>query len=117
MSSGERSDRLTLDRLFDLLADAERRCALRTLCERDGATTLGDLADEIVARSESSDARTGSETAYPDQRERTATALHHKHLPKLVDAGVVAYDPETSRVELDSGAPQLEPYLQAADGK
>ncbi|NEU57136.1 hypothetical protein [Halorussus sp. MSC15.2] len=51
-----------------------------------------------------------------DRRERTATMLHHNHLPRLEDADVVEYDPAESRVELTDVATDLEPYFEVIDG-
>ncbi|WP_132060390.1 DUF7344 domain-containing protein [Halorussus amylolyticus] len=111
MPDGASSESLTTDRVFDLLADAERRRALSALRSADGSVQLGDLAAETVARDECTD----PSTVTADERERTAAALHHKHLPRLADSGVVCYDPAESRVELTETVEELTPYFEIID--
>jgi len=72
------------DRLFRALAARRRRTALRVLRASTGATTAA-LAESVGAREAAADAGT-------DRDARVAaveTALHHRHLPVLVDAGLV----------------------------
>jgi len=102
--SCEGSETLTTDEVFDLLSDADRRCALAALRRADGEASLGELASATVALAEDCD----REAVTDDQRERTATALHHRHLPRLVEADVVSYDPEAGRVELTDAATELD---------
>ncbi|WP_134670514.1 DUF7344 domain-containing protein [Halorussus marinus] len=106
--SGERSATLTTDEVFELLSDADRRCALVVLRRADGAVSLGELASATVAIAEDRD----PEGVADDERERTATALHHRHLPRLAEAGVVDYDPAESRVELTDAAADLDPVFR-----
>jgi predicted transcriptional regulator len=40
-----------------------------------------------------------------------AVALRHTHLPRLADAGVVDYDPDSGRVAPAAAADRLRPYL------
>lgn len=91
--SGERTrlDTTTerrLDDLFDVLADPRRRLVLRYFrtCPDDVATVT-DLADYVAERSEGDDFRSVS------------VALHHKDVPKLVDAGLVEFDAQTETVQ------------------
>ncbi|WP_137287428.1 DUF7344 domain-containing protein [Halorussus salinisoli] len=105
------AESLTTDQAFDLLGDGQRRRALAALRESDGAMSLTDLAAETVARVE--DVDPSEVTA--DQRERTATMLHHSHLPRLEDAAVVEYDPATGEVELTGVAVDLEPYFEVIE--
>lgn len=102
------ADSLTTDQAFDLLGDSTRRRVLAALQATDGAMSLGELADETVARAEDAD----SEGMTGGRRERTAASLHHCHLPKLDDVGVVEYDPVESEVELTEGVVELEPYFE-----
>jgi|SRR6056297_1892821 len=94
---------LDVDVAFDLLSNARRRGVLYAL-ERDGATTVGELAPRIAAWQ----APNGDPSP-----EQVRTSLVHAHLPRLDEAGVVDYEPETGRVEpidVDS----LDPLLRAA---
>ncbi len=91
--------------IFDLLLDQRRRYALYYLSRRVGAVSIEELAEAIALR---------EGTQRPDSLERISTGLHHNHLPKLVDANVVTYDPATERVERLSAAATLDPYLELA---
>lgn len=91
--SGERTrtDALTdrrLDDFFDVLADLRRRLVLRYFrtCPDDVATVT-DLADYVAERTEGDDFRSVTVT------------LHHKDVPKLVDAGLVEFDAQTETVK------------------
>ncbi|MFC6837748.1 hypothetical protein ACFQHK_14735 [Halomarina ordinaria] len=65
-------------------------------------TELAVLADELA------DADADAE------RDRVAVRLHHVHLPKLDDAGVLTYDAATRTVEREGAADRLDPYLMLA---
>lgn len=92
--------------IFDLLLDRRRRHALYFLSRRVGAVSIEELADGIAHR---------EGTKRPDDRERISTGLHHTHLPKLVEAKVVSYDPVTERVERLPACDRLDPYLELAE--
>lgn len=102
-SGGERS--VPTDTVFELLCDRRRRYVMSHLTQRVGAVSIEELAEAIAVR---------EQLEGPKRLERISTGLHHNHLPKLVDAGVVAYDPETERVRRLPAADQLEPYLELA---
>ena len=102
---------LTTDQVFELLADARRRNAVAALREVDGGTTLGELAETTAARVDD----VGRAAVTTDRRERIAVSLHHCHLPKLADAGVVEYDPDESRVVPTETAAELEPYFDVIE--
>lgn len=85
---------------FDLLSNARRRGVLYAV-SRDGTTTVAELADRIAAWQD------GDHSA-----EDVRTSLVHAHLPRLADAGVVAYDHQRGVVEPTDDANDLEPYLE-----
>jgi len=74
------------DAAIDALADHRRRAVLRHVASNDGAMDLDALATRIAAES-------GAD------RDAAAIELHHSHLPKLDDAGFLAYDAGDHRVE------------------
>ena len=81
-------DPAEMDRLFDVLANGERRCVLRSLHDAGGTASF----DEVVA-----DVARQTLTRPPthSDRRRIATSLYHVHLPKLESAELVAgSDPE-----------------------
>lgn len=89
--------------MFDALSAAQRRYVLHYLAG-NGVVTLGELA-EWVAERDAADA------------ERTAIALHHGHLPKLTDVGLVEYDPSTRTVEPRPELSAAAPYLPLRTGR
>lgn len=97
-------DELCDTECLDLLGSKRRQTVLEQLVDGDDRTqSLGSLAT-AVAQSEQ-----GSELgAVPTERVRIS--LHHAHLPKLDDAGVVDYDSHEQTVEY-LGSPPLERWL------
>ena len=75
------------DSLFWLLGNPRRRVVLAHLQRRADETVDVDEVIDAVAARERPDPGPGT------HRERVAIDLHHVHLPKLADAGVIEYDP------------------------
>ncbi|MDZ7730153.1 MAG: hypothetical protein U5K37_03105 [Natrialbaceae archaeon] len=94
---------LSLDFVFELLASSRRRLVLYRLNEaRDGTAKLEDLARYIsVYENESS-------------LESIQLALEHTHLPKLVAAGIVEFDPRSDTIRYWSH-PSIEEWLEHAN--
>lgn len=101
ISSTETAD-ITPTTLFNLLANDRRRYVLHYLSQTAGAVSLCDLAEQI--------ARWEDDSTY-DRYKRILTGLHHMHLPKLVDAGMVCYNVEGETVELLDAADAVMPHL------
>jgi hypothetical protein len=81
---GDRSTttgQLTL--LFKLLADHRRRVLLQYLRDTEAPMPIAALVTELTQR---------DEHVSPDENTDTEIAVHHIHLPKLADAGVIEYD-------------------------
>lgn len=76
-----------------LLASERRRVALEILTGRTDPVDLDDLAAGIVGREDDVDA--ADEAAV----ERVAVQLHHMHLPKMAELGIIDYDPATNRID------------------
>ena len=68
---------------YDVLADERRRAVLSVLADRDGPVGLSDLARAVADL-------TGDDAS--DAVDRLRVSLHHQHLPKIADAGLIAYD-------------------------
>lgn len=87
-----REDEATTNELIDgmiaVMADAVRKRLLSELASADDRRTLERLATDIAISP--SNGRTEREDATAN--ERIAIALHHLHLPKLADHGLVEYD-------------------------
>jgi len=84
---------LSNDELFHVLSDASRRTVLFHL-RQHRAATVDELADVIAEVN-------GDESRGVDH-EHLRTSLHHSHFPKLVDTGLITYDPEQQIVESTS---------------
>ncbi|NGM68363.1 helix-turn-helix transcriptional regulator [Natronolimnobius sp. AArcel1] len=87
---------MVTDDIFALLSNADRRCILETLSER-GPTTVDELATELaVAPSKTPD------SGRADAVSRAKISLVHRHLPRLADHNVIAYDGPDGPVSLES---------------
>lgn len=97
---GTGRDEIARDRTLLALSDPVRRRALRYLDDAAGEVSLSELAAHLADG--------------PADRERTATSLHHVHLPNLDDCGLAEYDPEAHRVRATVPA-AVEPYVDFPD--
>jgi DNA-binding transcriptional ArsR family regulator len=80
---------LSTDELLALLGHPLRREILRYCVEKtDPKTDLDGLTDHLLTEWEGE--------GY--DRDRVALQLHHLHLPKLADMGLVAFDPDSGGV-------------------
>lgn len=112
MSTGAKPSTLDLDTVFEVLSDRRRRYALYVLHRsEDGAMTIDRLGRRVI-RMEKED-----RTAADEQRsERMADEFRQRHLPKLIDAGIVEYD-ERSETVCYHRRPALEEWLEHAEYK
>lgn len=82
-----------LDRFYEALSNDLRREVLAILQERrEEVLTLEELVDAVDGGEVSTDGGTGR------PGNRVPISLHHHHLPKLDDAGIVSYDADERRV-------------------
>lgn len=88
---------------FELVSHEHRRVAVEVLSDRSEPVTLEELATETGSRD-------GSVSV--DEHDVLRMELHHCHLPKLADAGLVRYDRETNRV---TPLPALARFADAID--
>lgn len=100
----------SMDRLLDTIANTHRRHVIRCLFEREGPIAFERLV-AIVAE------EVGDETDAVDEddHETARIALHHSHLPKLVDRGVVALDHDAETVEPGPQLPTVANCLDALE--
>jgi hypothetical protein len=93
------SGSVTVDDLFDVLADERRRLALYCLDTRGGSVALAELAAEVARLERGIDE--GESTRLPDEDVQPVYLdLYHAHVPKMEENGVVEYDPDTGTVGL-----------------
>lgn len=85
----------TLDVQLDLLADAERRRVLTILADAAAPLMLREIANELVTQEHAS-----TLSDVPAKEVRNAfIRLHHGHIPKLAEAGVIDYDADRQRID------------------
>jgi hypothetical protein len=85
----------SLDERYRLLSVARRRVTLDVLTDQSESIELTALARLVTAIEHDGNA----DEVDPATRERVAVSLHHVHLPKMDDFGVVEYDTDTREVE------------------
>ena len=101
---GDALETSEIDVLLEALADPQRRGILAALAEADdNVAAFSDLIDRVVAR----------EGVSERSRDRVATGLFHRHLPKLADADLVEYDARSETVRY-RGGPVAERWLELA---
>lgn len=99
---------LTLDQLFDVLANQRRRYVLSYLHETETTVVeFSDLIAAVVARESDRDRDT-------DHYETVAIDIRHTHLPKLAHFELLEYDDETQTIQYH-GHPLLEEHLALAN--
>lgn len=77
---------LSLNAILELLAHHHRRWILRVLSDAsDHTATLDGLVEHLIKQETE---RTGEQLG----RDQIEMQLHHIHLPKLTEAGVIEYD-------------------------
>jgi DNA-binding transcriptional ArsR family regulator len=103
-AGGNRGISPALDATLDLLSDRRRRYVLYSLREQSGATPVEELAEQITSWEEG-DADT----------QRILADLYHSQLPRLDEAGAVAFDADEGYVTLtENNDLPLEAYLDLA---
>ena len=97
-SSDEADDRpvgdvsLSLDTTLEILANRDRRSVIEYLRDTPYHTaTIDELANHLVSR------KAEQATEHPGH-DHVRTTLHHVHVPKLVDAGVIDYDARNQEI-------------------
>jgi DNA-binding transcriptional ArsR family regulator len=86
-----------LNETFGLLKNPRRRYVLYHLRHESRSTDLVTLGRHVAAWETGT---TVSEVS-AESVETVRVSLFHTHLPKLEDAGLVSYDPETGAVEFE----------------
>ena len=102
--AGTRGSEISQDVAFDLLSSRLRRDVLRYLVQDVDVLELRSLADQLLVWDETGE----------DDIEEICIALHHVHLPKLEDAGLITYDSNQRRIECQDAVDSVAPYLDFA---
>lgn len=77
-----------------VLGSRRRRHAVLALAERASQTSLADLATAVGARETDRE----PEQVPMGLAKRIQVTLHHTHLPRLADSGIVEYDVDAKMV-------------------
>lgn len=106
MSTTEQNT-LAQDTVYDLLSNGRRRFVISRLRRAEGPVSVSDLSEAVAAwendipQSELTD----------KQIKRVYVSLYQIHIPKLDEAGLVAYDKDSGLVELTPAVSELDSYL------
>lgn len=76
---------------YRILSHSKRRALLDTLNQYDEPLALADAAEEVVRRN----TETPTDDINLERVEECRTALHHRHLPMMVDGGFVTINDGT----------------------
>lgn len=103
------SKAVATDAVVDALGHRHRRAVLRTVAQNEqGATSVATLTDAVA------DVASSDQLSDSEHRQRILIALHHRHLPKMDDAGLIRYDIEAERVRGALDRPEQE-LLESID--
>jgi DNA-binding transcriptional ArsR family regulator len=100
-------EKLSRDRVFDILSSPRRRYVLYYLREYGGPVELTDLAEELAAWENDT---TVTEIS-PQARKRVYVSLYQTHVPKLDEAGLIEYDSDSGELRLSDQGSVVDPYL------
>jgi hypothetical protein len=103
------TDRLDESEVYDILRNDRRRFVIERLQQNDGRATVGSLADRLASE------ESGESPPPKNVRQSVYVSLHQTHLPRLDEAGVVAYDSESKVVELLDGAEAVTVYMEVVE--
>lgn len=107
------SDDLPLECALRLLSHTHRRALVGCLAEHEEPVALADAAADVAAR------ETGEPIPdlSPEDVERIHLALHHSHVPKLSEEGIVVYDRERDTIVLTDRGQQLVAFRRYFSGE
>lgn len=108
-STPEQAQSIPPDAVLSAVANDHRRAVLRSLNQTDGKVMeFGALVDQVTEH-----VRDG-EPPDDEHRQRVRIELHHIHLPKLEDCGMIVHDTETMQIRNVTGtSPELGKELLA----
>lgn len=99
--------------IFDVLQNERRRFVLQYLRRNGGPVDLGELATKVA----SWEYDTPCDDISQKQRKRVYTTLQQTHLPKMSDAGIVAYDSSEGIIDTTPHTEDLTVYLEIVPGR
>ena len=106
-SNDDRGGSCGVDEALTLLSDRYRRHVLACLDGLPAPVTLEGLTDQVAGR----EFQQPPDKVSMIKRTQIATALHHTHLPKLEEAGIITYDTDEGKVTEITISELLEGFL------
>ena len=98
------STQLSAETLFDLLQNRQRRYLLYTLDRStDSTLALAELTERVLDWERRLNGEAEASTA--ESKLRLRISLHHNHLPKLAEVGLVEYDARSEMVRKEDNIP------------
>lgn len=94
--------RLTEDPFYLALASSHRRHLLYYLLENRESSV-----EELVSVLSGREITPAGTMQTPKERAKIRLQLSHNHLPRLAEAGLIAYDPDPGTVQLESLHPRV----------
>lgn len=104
--------RLSKGEIFEVLQNKRRRYVIQYLRRHGGPVELGELADYVASLEYDCPQTSVTST----QRKRVYTTLQQTHLPKMDNAGIVAYDSEDGVIQTTPQTEDLTVYLEIVPG-
>ncbi|WP_202932542.1 DUF7344 domain-containing protein [Halorussus salinus] len=106
------SEQFSQEVVFEMLSNSRRRYVVHYLLDADREAELRDLARAVAAWE--NDKRPDDVTS--QERRRVYNALQQAHLPKMDDAGLVAFDASRGTVVAADDLADLQVYLEIVPG-
>lgn len=100
------------DEIFYILSNQRRRYVLYYLKQHDGPVELMEVVRQLAAWEEGISVDEVSEQAH----KRAYVALYQTHIPRLEEAGLVEYDPDSGLLTLSADSAELDPYIGSQEG-
>ncbi|MCU4740669.1 DUF7344 domain-containing protein [Natronoglomus mannanivorans] len=109
----DQSPELTLTQIFTALANHRRRVMFECFRQYDDSVERSNLVDYVVtSESDSGTSDEEKEKEEEELHEQVAMDIHHNHLPRLTEMGLVEYDDRSTTIRY-YGHPLLEAILEA----
>jgi hypothetical protein len=104
---------LSQENVFDILSSGRRRYVIYVLRREQRPMKVTELAEEVAAWEN----ETTVDELSTQERKRVYVSLYQTHIPKLVDAGIVEHDEDSSLVALTEDASDIDRYLVTSDSE
>jgi hypothetical protein len=102
------NERGDIDDAFQVLANPHRRAIVSSLLDQEAGTFEDELVDDVLREG------TSPVDGPAKTRSHVAVKLHHVHLPKLADLGLIEWNRDQQFVEPMDSLSALEPLLDVA---